>query len=168
MDPEVIQDIINNVPQIIGVALLIVTIIGIILGLTKKAIYFNDYNDLGVSAAVFATPFVVGLISLQFGLNPTMTLSISTILFLTLFCLTLYKTWKANEGMLLITIIVSISKLIMSFLYIFHLYMALTGKQRTARGKAWFILAVFTPILLGLVHTKEGSFRLSRTGRPYL
>jgi|GEM_PF-5020496 len=167
MDSEILKLCISeNNAKIVLVTLSITTLIGVILGFTKKAIFYRDYNDLGLSLAVFGIPLALLLIFYMFNIHSSFTGYFIGVVFILLFFSTIIKTYTSNEGRIIPTAIISISKLILSFLYIIHLFISLTDKKRQSRGQGWFVLAIFTPLLLGLVHTKEGSFKLTSYGRP--
>jgi uncharacterized membrane protein len=166
MDIELIKkSITDNILQLIVIICIIVTVIGIILSFTKKVIFYSDYNDLGLSLAVFAVPVVLMIIIQQFGGMGIIAAFVLISLTVGLLTLLGYKTWVANDRRILPTIIVVPSKLILSFLYVIYLFSALTGKKRRERGQSWFVLIILTPLMLSLVHTQEGRFRLSSTGR---
>lgn len=140
---------------------------GLFLGFTKQATFYEDFNDLGLSAIAFAGPVVVSIVLLQLGLNSTVTLVLSVSLLLVLSYYSAKTTFRSNSDKPLhTTIILVISKLFMSFLYIFYLYQAMTDKDRGARRKAWFVLVVLTPVLLLLVKNHEGRFTITSSGRP--
>lgn len=153
-------------PQALLIAGVIVVLYGIFLGVTKRAVFYNDYNDLGMSLAVFGGPLCLVLVFSQFNLLTRGTMIFIGALFVLLFVIELYRTWKANDHKMLITVIISVSKLTLSFLYVVYLAELTMGKGRFKRGRGLFMLVFLTPLMLVLVHSKEGSFRLTSRGRP--
>lgn len=153
-------------PQFLLIVGGITILFGIFLGLTKRVIFYNDYNDLGVSLATLGIPACMALGFTQFGLLTKWTGSLIAAVFFLLFTFVLFKTWQANDRKILTTFVVGISKLVLSLLYVVYLAQLTMGKQRQKRGIGLFILAFLTPLLLALVHCTEGSFRLTLRGRP--
>ncbi len=166
IDEKTIQATLDLLPNFAPIIILIITIIGVLLGVSKKAVYFSNYNDLGLSAAVFAAPATIFLVTAQFGIAPDLVLIVVVILFFGLLLTVLFRTWKANNKSIIKTFIIGISKLVMSFLYVFYLYQAFTGDKAKTRRTSWFTLAIFTPLLIALVQDKTGSFKLNSRGRP--
>ena len=79
----------------------------------------------------------------------------AAIVFVPLFVMVTVTTWKANRSVWK-TAIVMIGKTTLSFLYVVHLFDALTAKNRSKRGLSWFILAILTPLLFALVADRSG------------
>ena len=136
------------------------------MGVSKKAIFYADYNDLALSAATFSVPALIMIVGSNFIGNPKIVMWLALVIFFGLFIRMLITTYKANDGKIFHLTIMSISKLVLSFIYIIYLYDSMAAKKRTDRGKAMFILVILTPILYALVHEKEGVFKLSSRGRP--
>jgi len=153
-------------PQFFLIVVGITILFGIFLGFTKRVIFYNDYNDLGISLATFGIPACMALGFTQFNLLTKWSAFLIATVFFLLFAFVLFKTWQANDRKVLTTLVVGISKLILSLLYVVYLAQLTMGKQRQKRGIGLFILAFFTPLLLALVHSTEGSFRLTLRGRP--
>lgn len=162
---ELIKYTTSHWGEIIGIAILSITVIGVTLGFTKKAIFYNDFNDLGISAATFAVPALI-VVGVGAFIPHESIMYFAAFAFFGFFAAMVYKTFLANNKSIILTGVLVVAKMTMSFLYVLHLYTALTGKKRSERGQGWFVLAIMTPLLLALVHTKEGSFRLAPSGRP--
>ena len=172
LDDQILAFISSNVaewPQMILILFLLSVGYSIFLGATKRAVFYSDYNDLALSAGTFGIPAVLIIIMTQFNLfESSIAWALTSIVF-GLFLLRLcWRTWEANEGNILSTLVIIFGKLTLSLLYVFYLYQLFTGKNRQQRGSAAFIMIIFTPILFALVHTKSGAFRISSSGRPML
>ena len=166
---EIITYINANTGTSIAIAALVITALGVALGLMNKVIFYNDYNDLGVSAATIAIPALILASTFIFYKDQETIATIFLVAataFIGFFIVMAYKTFMANNMSVVVTLILIVAKLVMSFIFVLHLFNALTAKKRATRGQSWFVLAILTPLLLALVHTKEGSFRLTATGRP--
>jgi hypothetical protein len=151
--------------EIAGIIFCILSILGIALGLMKKVTFYKDFNDLGISAATLAIPTMI-IVAITPFLMIKEIFYLAGIVFLVLFGTMTYKTFVSNNCSILITSVLLVAKLAMSFLYVFYLYIALTGEKRADRGRGWFVLAILTPLLLALVKEPTGGFRLATTGRP--
>lgn len=152
--------------EYVVISILAVAVLGVALGLTKKAVFYNDYNDLGLSLGTLAFPSVIVLVLLQFGLYGVLTWGIAATVFTIMFGVMVRRTYVANRGKLWVVPVLLMSKLVLSVLYVAHLADLTMGKNRRTRGKGWFVVIVLTPLLLALVHTQEGRFYLTSAGRP--
>lgn len=141
--------------SLIFYALLLTTILGIVLAFMRKAVFYADYSDLTITAAMFGLPALVLAIGIFYLGQFAITITIAGITFVPLFLTVLAKTWKSNRSVWK-TVVILISKTILSFLYVVYLLNALTEKNRSKRGVSWFILAIMTPLMFALVHDKSG------------
>jgi type IV secretory pathway VirB3-like protein len=112
----------ENASKIILITVSITTLIGVILGFTKRAVFYRDYNDLGLSLAVFGVPLSLLLIFQMFHFQSIYPVFFVVIVFIVLLLVTVFKTYTANDGRILPTLIISVSKLVLSFLFILHLF----------------------------------------------
>lgn len=155
----------DNLPLVIIVAMIALVIFMVAMGFTRHIVFYQNYNDLGVSAGTIALPTFIG-----FGpglmLPPKVTLWTCLAVFVLMLIIMIVKTFMANNKSLIKTIFLIPAKLTMSFLFVFYLYDALTNKKRSGRGEAMFNVIVLTPLMLALVKERTGLFRLSRSGRP--
>ena len=148
----------------VGTLFLVVTVVGIVLGFSKRAVFYTDYNDLGVSAGMFALPALIIFAAGSF-VPQTVAIWIAGIVLVGLLVKVSLTTYRSNNGSIWKTIVIVIAKTFMSFLFVFHLVTALTAKKRSERGGGWFVLVILTPLLIALVNEKKGVFSISSTGR---
>ena len=154
-----------NILAVVGLPLLLTTIVGIVLAFMKKVVFYADFNDLALSAGMFALPALTYVAGLFFQVPETICLYVAGAVFLGLFAKTVLTTWRGNDGSLWKTPLVLVGKVAMSFLFIAHLYQSFTGKTRSKRGGGWFVLAILTPLMLALVADHRGIFSITSTGR---
>lgn len=166
MEIDIIKkSIVENIGQISLIIIILLTMLGIFLGVTKRVVFYADYNDLGLSLSIFAVPLVSLIILKYVAVFNFKILIIPLLLAAGLICILIYNTWKSNNKKILPVLIIMPSKLILSFLYIIYLYSAFTEKGRRARGQSFFVITVLTPLLLALVQAERGRFNLTRFRR---
>lgn len=136
--------------------MLTATIIGTCMAFMGKAVFYNDYNDLGGSLATIALPALLFPISMMMPQWFAMTMIL--VVFVGLFAAMVWRTYKANNGNPLITPILVLAKMTLSILYIVHFFAAFNAKEASGRRQGWFVVAIMTPLLVKLVHTRDGSF----------
>ena len=161
---QVIQFVQTNVYGILGVILLVSTVASIALAFAKTVVFYADYNDLALSAAMCAFPAVIIVVSAMF-VPHVAALYVAGVVFVGLLIKTAHTTFRSNNNSVMKTALLLVGKTVMSFLYVAHLYQALAGKKRTDRGKGWFVLAILTPLLIALVHERTGRFAITPSGR---
>ncbi len=119
-------------------------------------IFYASYRDLGLSAAMFGLPALLVALGLFWLSAPADVLfHMAGVVFVPLFVLVSVMTWKANRSVWK-TAIVMVGKTTLSFLYVVHVFDALTAKNRSKRGLSWFILAILTPLMFALVADRSG------------
>lgn len=161
---ELLQTIVNYSFGSIGIAILVATVAGVALGFSKRVVFYTDYNDLGLAAAMCALPALILFIGVSL-VPQSVALGIAGVVFIGLLVKTAMTTYQSNERSIWKTILVLIAKLVMSFLFVFHLLGALTAKTRRKRGGSWFVLVILTPLLIALVKEQKGIFSITSTGR---
>lgn len=167
------QSVQTNMPLIVLGTVFGLVLLSVILAFAKKAVLYANFNDLAWSIGMFAIPAVVMMVGAAFMQTPetgepempVALLSVGGGLFLLLFVKTAITTYRSNNGSILLTPILMVGKMALSFLFIFYLYWSLASKTRSERGKAVFVLVILTPIMLALVREHKGVYAISRSGR---
>lgn len=143
-------------PEVILYGLLGAVILSVALAFMGRVVFYANYRDLGLSAAMFGLPaLVVALGLFWLGAPGDVLFYMAAVVFVPLFVMVTVTTWKANRS-LWKTAIVMVGKTTLSFLYVVHLFDALTAKNRSKRGMSWFILAILTPLMFALVADRSG------------
>ena len=166
----------SNMPLIVLGAIFAVVLLGVILAFVRKAVFYQNFNDLAWSAGMFAIPalvVMVGAVFVSAGAGaetentqmPVGLLYAAGGLFVLLLVKTAITTYKSNSGSLVLTPIILIGKAVLSFLFVFYVYWSLASKNRAERGKAMFVLVILTPIMLALVREHKGIYGISKSGR---
>ena len=170
------QAVQSNMPLIVFGAIFAVVLLGVILAFAKKAVFYANFNDLAWSAGMIAIPALVMMVGAMFmsaGAEtetgdtqmPAGLLYAAGGLFVLLFVKTTVTTFKSNKGSFLLTPILMVGKITLSFLFIFYLWWSMTAKTRSERGKGMFVLVILTPIMLALVREHKGVYAISKSGR---
>ena len=147
----------TNLGTIIFCTCLLGTIAGVLMALTKRAIFYADYKDLKLCALMTGGPAVILAISSKWLLvYPRPILLVTGLLFIALLGKVAVETWRANRSVFKLVIIL-IAKITLSFLYVVHFFDALTAEKRSKRGVSWFILLLLLPLVYALVHDKSGA-----------
>lgn len=136
--------------------MLTATIIGVGMAFMGKAVFYNDYNDLGGSLATIALPALLFPISMM--LPQWFAITMILVVFFGLFAAMVWRTYKANKASPVMTPILVLAKMTLSILYIVHFFAAFNAKEASGRRQGWFVVAIMTPLLVKLVHTRDGSF----------
>ena len=158
-------------PLIVLGAIFAVVLLGVILAFLKKAVFYQNFNDLAWSAGMCAIPALVLVIgATMFGQSNSVLQSNPALyvvggLFVLLFIKTAVTTYKSNSGSLVLTPILMVGKTALSFLFIFYLYWSMTAKTRSERGKGMFVVVILTPIMLALVKEHKGLYAITKSGR---
>ena len=161
---QITQFVQTNTLGIVGVSILLATVLGVAMSLAKKSVFYADFNDLAVSMGMCALPALVLMVGLSFGQGDAPRY-IAGAIFVGLFLKSVVRTYKTNNGSIWKTAVLMVGKVTLSFLYIVYLLEALTAKKRSDRGKAWFVLAILTPLMLALTENHKGLFRIMPMGR---
>ena len=161
---QIILYIQTNAYGIVGLTLLSATVSSIALAFAKKVVFYADYDDLAISAAMCALPAVLVVIAAMF-VQHVAAFYLAGLVFVGLLIKVAHTTFRANSNSIWKTVLLLVGKLVMSFLYVAFLYKALAGEKRTDRGKGWFFLVILTPLLIALVHKRTGRFAIGRSGR---
>lgn len=56
---ELLQTVVDYSFGLIGIAILVATVAGVALGFSKRVVFYTDYNDLGLAAAMYALPALI-------------------------------------------------------------------------------------------------------------
>lgn len=153
-------------------AYLCLIILGIILGMKKKVVVFENYNDLFLTFAAALIPTLLYSFSFASGLpidGPiamiAWALSMAALLFV------IYRTFKSNNG-LLSALLALITKLPLGIFFIFMLldFITPTGKSAAdragSRRTGFIALLLLSPVIYKLIETQEGFINLKKfTGR---
>ena len=143
-------------PDVVVYGFLGAIILSVALAIMKRVVFYADYRDLGLSAAMFGLPALVLVVGIFWLGNAGQSLFYAAaVVFVPLFVMVTVTTWKANRSVWK-TVIVMIGKTTLSFLYVVHLFDALTAKNRSKRGLSWFVLAILTPLMFALVADRSG------------
>ena len=161
---QILEIVHNYTFETVGIVFLVVTVLGVYLGLAKKAVFYADYNDLALSAGIFALPVLIIFLGRTF-VPPAVAMWVAVIAFVVLFGYSASTTFRTNKQSIWKTIVLSIAKLVMSFLFVFHLFSAFTSQKWRDRGGSIFFLVLLTPLLIALVSEKKGFFALTTRGR---
>ena len=155
----------TNVYGIAGGTVLVVTVAGVVMSFAKKAVFYADFNDLAITAGMFALPALV-LVAGSL-LAPFSILVYVRGARCSSACSSRWRsrTWRSNDGSWWKTPVLLVGKATLSFLFIAYLYQAFTGKTRSKRGQGWFVVAILTPLTLALVAEHRGLFAVTPTGR---
>ena len=146
----------TNLPDIVVISILGAVMLSVTLAFLGKVVFYADYNDLSICAAMFGLPALIIVLGLFWmGNSSELIFVLAAVVFLPLFFLVALTTWRSNRSIWK-TVIVMIGKTTLSFLYVFHLFDALTAKNRSRRGISWFVLAILTPLIYALVADKQG------------
>lgn len=140
-------------------------LVSVVLSLTKKAVFYQNYNDMLLSLSVIAIPvMMIFLISSLASFLPDLLKIILIIIpSILIFVMVVISTYQSNNKNLILTVILVISKLTLSVLYILYLVQLMMGKNRNERGLAALILIFLTPLMIALVADREtGSNPLTR------
>ena len=154
----------TNVYGIAGGTVLVVTVAGVVMSFAKKAVFYADFNDLAITAGMFALPALV-LVAGSLLAPFSILVYVAGAVFVGLFLKVALTTWRSNDGSWWKTPVLLVGKATLSFLFIAYLYQAFTGKTRSKRGQGWFVVAILTPLTLALVAEHRGLFAVTPTGR---
>ena len=168
-----VTEVTSNMPLIVAGTVLAVVLLGVVLAFARKAVFYANFNDLAWSAGMVAIPalVLVGVAPFVSGSGegdaqvPTWLLYAAGGLFVLLFVKTAITTYKSNNGSILLTPVLLVGKLFLSFMFVFYLYWSMTAKTRSERGKGMFVLVILTPIMLALVREHKGVYAISKSGR---
>ena len=161
---ETIAYIQGNLFGIVGGTILVLTIVGITMSFLKRAVFYADFNDLALTAGMFALPALVMVAGSMLAPGEYI-IYIAGAVFAGLLLKVIVTTWKSNEGSFWKTPLLIVGKVAMSFIFIAYLYQAFTRKTRSGRGQGWFVVAIVTPLMIALVSEHRGLFAISSTGR---
>lgn len=146
----------TSLPEFVVIFVLGAVMLSITLAFLGKVVFYADYNDLSICAAMFGLPALIIVLSMFWtGTISEGILILAAVVFVPLFFVATLTTWRSNRSIWK-TVIVMFGKTTLSFLYIFHLFDALTAKNRSKRGISWFVLAILTPLMYALVADKQG------------
>lgn len=136
--------------------------LGVVLAFTKRAVFYADFNDLALTAAMFALPALVlaaGSLFTPFSLLVTSRARCSS---------ACSSRWRSRPGGRMAArsgrprprgregrTVVPVHRIAVS---------AFTAKTRSKRGQGWFV-AILTPLLLALVAEHRGLFAITPTAR---
>ena len=150
--------------QYVLAAILIVAIIGIILGLTKKITVFRDFNDLALVFVFISSP--VFLVQILRFFSDEMVIKILVYFFVALEVLILltivFRTFQDNSNPVF-SIIALLIKIPLSFLFItnfldFIIPPSKSSQNIKVRKRALNWLLFLTPLIIALVRDKKGIF----------
>ncbi len=128
-------------------------ILSLILTFMGKVVFYNDFKDLGLSAALCLLPLFIIYAGVFF--LGDLSIDIAVVTFVLLLIPSAYNTWRANKSVWK-TVIVLISKTALSFVYAFYLLELIFPKKGGKRSLApAIVLAILTPLLFALVHDKS-------------
>ncbi len=151
---------------------LCVVILGAALGITRKIVVFENYNDLFLTFATALIPTLLYSFSFASGLpidGPiamvAWALSAAALLYV------IYCTFKSNSG-IFSAVLALITKLPLGIFFIFMLLDFITPSGKSAANRAesrrtgFIALLLLSPVIYKLVETHEGFINLKRyTGR---
>lgn len=134
-------------------------ILSLILAFMGKVIFYNDFKDLGLSAALCFIPLLIlfGGMSLSFriGIPISWLQTIASITFALLFLASLVNTWRANKSIWK-TVIVLVSKTALSFIYAIYLLNLIFPDKGGKRSViSMIVVGILTPLLFALVADKS-------------
>ena len=128
-------------------------ILSLILTFMDKVVFYNDFKDLGLSAALCLIPLLTIYVGARYlgGLS----IDIAVVIFALLLIPSTYNTWRANKSIWK-TVIVLISKTALSFVYAIYLLKLIFPEKGSKGGFASVIvLGILTPLLFALVADKS-------------
>lgn len=139
------------------ISILLIPVLVCVVGYFKnKAIIFYNYNDLMLTFAVAAFPFLY--YSLFFFAIQSKIVFILFLIIELILLILLGKITYDNNKNLLMMFCVLYTKLILSFLFIFHLLQIMNSKRHSKSREGLFdlfITVIITPILLKLVQNHD-------------
>ena len=94
---ETIAYIQGNLFGISGGIILVLTIVGITMSFLKRAVFYADFNDLALTAGMFALPALVMVAGLMLAPGEYL-IYIAGAVFAGLLLKVVVTTWKSNEG----------------------------------------------------------------------
>ncbi len=155
----------SDIYNVILVGYFIVLLTGVINGWGKNRsiIIYKDYDDLGLTFLVPASFVLINLIFIYLGGNQQLSMIIGLVVAIGLFIKLVSNTYKDNNKNLGITILVLLTKVPLSIIWIMNLVQVLnpdgkSSKRSKNRGTALVILTFLTPIIGMLVVEKSGSY----------
>lgn len=132
-----------------------VIVLGVILGLTGRAVVFRNYDDLALVFGCGVTMVLAVMI------GPARVLLLLDLLACAGLCFVIVgRTWRDN-GLLLLPVIL-VTKVILSVLWIKYVIEAVNPSGKTMldrsrnRGGAMLVLVILTPLMARLVRDHEG------------
>jgi hypothetical protein len=146
-----------------------VVILTVISSYFNLTVIYKDYNDLALSCAVLALPFISFLLLAMAANFFSITISNSIVIIISLsvfsltFILLIINTFKNNGLLTLIPVIVT--KLLLSGVFIINLYLFFTASTRKEKGKHGFVALVLGMLLTSLVKENIGILKISSNGR---
>ena len=150
--------------QYVFAAIIIVAIIGIILGLTKKITVFRDFNDLALVFFLIASPFFLVQI-FRFFSDETVRkillyffVALEVLIFLTI----VFRTFQDNSNPVF-SMIALLIKIPLSVLFIINVLDFINPPSKSpqsnnVRRRALTWLLFLTPLIIALVRDKKGIF----------
>ena len=128
-------------------------ILSLILTSMGKAVFYNNFKDLGLSAALCFIPIII--IYVGFRYLGGYSLHLAGIVFALLLIPSVYNTWSTNKSIWK-TVIVVISKTTLSFIFVICVISWIIPNKEGKRSLSSMIVAiVLAPILIALVHDKS-------------
>jgi len=146
--------------------ILIISIVGIVIGLLNKAVYYNDVKDLAITFSVYPS-FIVTLIFFEVFLPSLSDLAMLVVLGIS--CYVFWRSYLQNNKNVLLAIVVGISKLTFSFIYVLKIFDLLNPsgnsifEKRYNRQTSMIVLAMLTPLLYKLINGETTSAENSRS-----
>jgi hypothetical protein len=164
-NPQRIKDSqLSTKGKIIIWSIIAVIIIGIILGYTKTITVYEDFSDLTIVFLLVFAPLgvfysFIPMIVAYSGGNETVLQVIMLLVEIGILTWIFIRTYNSNKNILK-TILALIVKLPLGIIFAYYLlYLLFPGgnnyyERRRSRSKAAIVLAVLTPLILGLVRNK--------------
>ena len=117
-------------PEVIFYGVLGAVVVSVALAFMDRVVFLANYKDLGLSAVIIGLPaLVVALGIIWLGVLGDTLFYMAGMVFAPLGVIVTVTTWKSNRSVWK-TAIVVIGKTTLSFLYVVHLFEALTAKNR--------------------------------------
>ncbi|MFC1590950.1 hypothetical protein ACFL43_00330 [Thermodesulfobacteriota bacterium] len=146
-------------------AIVIIAIVGMILGYTKKITVFRDFNDLGLVFIFICSPLFMAYIIGWFDneLYAKILACVFVLVELGIVIAIIFRTYQDNSNVIFGTIAL-LTKIPLSLLFILNVLSLInpTGdtatKRRKDRAFSLMWLMFLTPIIVGLVKEKKGFF----------
>lgn len=128
-------------------------ILSLVLTSMGKVVFYNNFNDLGLSAALCFIPLLTIYAEARY--LGSFSLTLAGIVFALLLIPSVYNTWSANKSIWK-TVLVVISKTALSFIFAICVISWIIPNKEGKRSLSSMIVAiVLAPILIALVNDKS-------------